>query len=441
MSKIAWSARTLAVEILTLWKQNTQPIDHIRDRLLTGSDLEERDRNLVTEIVYGVVRNSDAIDAQLARHVHAKLEKMQDRLLSILRVGAYQLVYLDRVPAHAVINDAVEMTKKAFSQSQAGLVNAVLRKISKMNEPAKRPIDAFYAKGSPLYRWRAKWLDDWGEEKTDALIQFFANMPRIGLRRNLLKTESDSAWLEILKAEGVKIQTLENWAGYVYSSGIQPDSLPSFNNGITTVQDPAAGIAPRVLDPQPGENILDLCSAPGGKSAVIWELMGGEGTLLAIDRSMKRNSLTRDGLKRLGHTAISVETADIMEWNGGLFDRVLIDVPCSGTGVAHRRPDLLVRRSPKDVPQLAKIQRSLINHASEYVKPGGILVYSTCSLEKEENERICAGFDKRNGSQFKHDPIPDTIPDAWRKDESTVAVFPSEHHIDGAFVKRWKRIA
>ncbi|MCB2199010.1 16S rRNA (cytosine(967)-C(5))-methyltransferase RsmB [bacterium] len=432
--------RRIAAQIIAEWSKGNRKIDEIRDKQL-GSDegWDERDRGLVTEIAYGVVRQAASIDLELEGLVTSGLSKMQLPLAAILRVGLYQIRYLDRVPSHAAVSEAVDHAKALFGDKAGGLVNAVLRRAAA--DSGRRPVDAFYVPASPLGLWRRKWLEQWGEEKTDELIRAFETIPPIGLRRNLLKSESDEAWLELLKQEGVEATPFEGWPGFAYARGIKPGNLPSFEAGITTVQDPATGISVRALDPQPGESILDLCGAPGGKAAHIWERMQGKGSLLTVDKNMKRNKLSREGLKRLGHESVEVRTEDVIHCTEGQYDRVLIDVPCSGTGVAHRRADLLINRHPLQVDKLARMQRMLLAHASKLVKPGGILVYSTCSLEPQENMNQARGFDKKYGDQFVRDELPSDIPDAWRGETGEASTWPPDHKVDGAYVVRWRRVA
>ncbi len=434
----AGDPRRVSVEIISHWQHTGGKIDQIRDRFLGDDGLrDERDRAMVTEIVYGIARRRDELDGILDKLVDAGIGKMQHRLLAILRVGLYQILHLDRVPAHAAVNEAVSQAHELVGEGAGGLVNAVLRRA--IAEAGMRPSDGFYLDGGPLRRWRVKWTDQWGEEKTNSMISFLSRIPSVGLRRNRLKCDSDDQWSKILGDEGVEGEKVAEWPGYLYVRGTRPSELPSFKDGITTVQDAAAGIAPLVLDPKPGENVLDLCCAPGGKSALIWELMGGDGRLVAIDKSMKRNRLTREGLARMGHDGIDVVAADAMKMEEGIFDRVLIDVPCSGTGVAHRRPDILINRSPLRINQLCKIQGSLLEKAAARVKLGGVLVYSTCSLEPEENGERVMAFEKRFGDQFEREQLPEEIPKKWRRDTGIAATWPPDDSVDGAFVVRWRR--
>jgi len=441
MSQPVENAREVIVNILAEWHKSDQKIDTVRDSFLTNkSTLDERDRGLVTEVTYGVVRNITAIDEELNELVTADLEKMQHRLLAILRSGLYQIRFLDRIPNHAAANEAVNLSKKMYGIKASGLVNAVMRKAAGKKMETKRAVDAFYVEGSHLNIWRTKWLEKFGEEKTDELIHHFEKIPPFALRRNLLKTSSDKEWHEILKKEGVEFDLIEGWPGYVYTTRTNPANLPSFQQGITTVQDPAAGLAVHALNPQPGENILDLCCAPGGKTAHIWERMNGEGSLTAVDKNMKRNHLTREGLQRLGHEGVNVLSDDVMKMDFGSYDRVLIDVPCSGTGVAHRRADLLMKRHPLKVLKLGQMQRSLLEHASKMVKVGGVLVYSTCSLENEENSKRRAGFNKKYPGEFKMEELPAGIPENWILQEGEAATWPPRDSVDGAYVVRWRRL-
>lgn len=431
--------RRIAAEILARWQGRGGKIDEHRDALLARQpEMDERDRALVTELVYGVVRNLPGIDGELNTLVDKGVEKMQHRLLGILRVGLYQIRHLDRVPAHAAVNEAVTHASQLFGKGPAGLTNAVLRKAA--SDAGRRPVDAFFAEKGPLAAWRRHWMEVWGEEKTDELLHYFSRIPPVGLRRNFLRTESDEQWRELLRSEGVTPEPVPGRPGYAYARGVKPSDLASFRDGRTTVQDPAAGLAVHVLDPRPGEKVADLCSAPGGKTAHIWERMGGEGDLLSVDSSMKRNKLTREGLQRLGHEGVTVRTEDVITLDDKGFDRVLIDVPCSGTGVAHRRPDLLVNRAPRQVGPLSRIQRSLLRHAAGMVSSGGVLVYSTCSLEPAENEQRAKAFDKELGDRFERDELPGGLDEAWVSGPGEVSVWPPRDRMDGAYVVRWRRV-
>ncbi len=431
--------RRAAAEIITDWATSSRKVDAIRDKHLAEGEWDDRDRALLTEIVYGVVRHKSVLDIELSKLVKPPLKKLKPGLLEILEVALYQLRHLDRVPDHAVVNEAVNHARHLAGNNGGGLVNAVLRSALRQTPP-DRPVDAFTTPGTPFNRWRNFWSQQWGEEKTDTLIQFFKSIPSIGLRRNLLRTESDDQWQQILRDEGVKFEPLPDWPGFVYAREIRPAELPSFQQGLTTVQDPAPSMAVRALDPQPGERVLDLCCAPGGKSALIWEMMAGDGQLIALDKNMKRNHQTRETLERLGHTSVEVITEDLLAYESQPFDRVLLDVPCSGTGVAHRRADLLVNRSPLQVDQIAKVQRQLLNKAASLVKRGGILVYSTCSLEPAENEKRVRLFDKRASEELIRDKLPESIPSSLRGGNGIAATWPPRDKVDGAFVTRWKRI-
>ncbi|HEB84747.1 MAG TPA: 16S rRNA (cytosine(967)-C(5))-methyltransferase [Bacteroidetes bacterium] len=433
--------RKVAVEIISRWDQGEGTIDTLRDEIMQDIEgWDERDRALVTELVFGVARHKEELDRQLGGIVESKLGKMQRRLYAILLVGMYQWLYLDRVPSHAIVYEAVNHARELFGEGPTKLVNAVLRRVGReLEEHRERPVNAFYAGAGILHQWRSKWINQWNRKKADELVSFLGHIPPVGLRRNRLKTRDDDQWFKLLVSEGLDPQPIPGWPGYAYIRGVRPSSLQSFKDGLTTVQDPAAGIAPAALDPRPGERILDLCCAPGGKTALLWELMGGKGTLLGVDRDMKRNRKAREALKRLGHSSVKILTADAITMEEGRFDRVRVDVPCSGTGVSHRRADLLLRHSPLEPGELAKIQRSILAHASEMVKPGGILVYSTCSLEPEENEQRVKDFEKKHGDRFERDELPESIPREWCTEPGIAATWPPKHGVDGAFVVRWKR--
>jgi len=432
--------RDLAADVLVRWSKREGTIDQLRDKVFAeAGEWDDRDRSLFTEITYGVVRNIRSLDAELAKLLKAGVAATDPYLLAILRAGIYQIRYLDRVPAHAVVSEAVTYAKKVKGDRAGGLVNAVLRRALREGVPSE--LKSGGETGSDAYaEWRVKWEGQWGKDKTDSLVLFYSTVPPLGLRRNLLRTESDEQWFEMLKAEGVKADPLEAWPGYAYTRGIRPDSLPSFKSGLTTVQDPGAGVPVAMLDPQPSERILDLCGAPGGKAALIWEKMGGQGELISIDRNEKRTARTREGLDRMGHTAVQVMTADILELEIEPGDRVLIDVPCSGTGVAHRRADLAARRGPEEVHALSSLQANLLEAAAKLVKSGGILVYSTCSLEPEENSRRARAFDSSFEEQYVRGEVPATVHEKWVTGPGEALVWPPRDRMDGSYSVRWRRV-
>ncbi|MFH0881675.1 MAG: 16S rRNA (cytosine(967)-C(5))-methyltransferase RsmB [bacterium] len=438
MSGADTTPRRAAATILRRWERKEGTIDLLRDEFLKKQQSwDERDRALLTEMTYGVVRNLRALDQELDGYLTSGVRNVEESLLAILRVGLYQIRFLDRVPAHAAVDEAVEHAKELRGKGGAGLVNAVLRRA--VREGSKAKSSTLSAEES-YTEWRVKWSAQWTGEKADELIRFYAVHPPVGLRRNLLKTASDEEWLNLLRSEGVDPQHLSICPGFAYARNVRPPTLPSFQDGRTTVQDPGASIPVMLLDPQPGERVLDLCGAPGGKTALIWERMGGQGTLVSVDRDERRSERIREGLKRLGHGAVKVVTADVLDLEIPPGDRVLIDVPCSGTGVAHRRADLTARRSPADLVQMTLLQSNLLERAAEFVKPGGVLVYSTCSLEPEENQRRAAEFDRTFEGRFIRGEVTDGIQPDWIVGAGEVMTWPPRDGIDGSYSIRWTKV-
>ena len=437
MSGPETTPRRAAAMILQRWAHGGGTIDRLRDDFLKKQSVwEERDRALLTELTYGVVRNLSALDRELEGFLSKGINSLDSSLLAILRVGLYQLRFLDRIPAHAAVDEAVQFTKEVRGKKSAGMVNAVLRRAVREAKP-----DSKSASSEETYsEWRVKWADQWSDGKADELIRFYSVHPPVGLRRNLLRTASDEEWLSILRSEGVDPQPLPHRPGFAYARAVRPSNLASFQDGRTTVQDPAAGIPVELLDPQPGERVLDLCGAPGGKAALIWEKMRGEGSLVSVDRDEQRTERIREGLQRLGHDSVEVIASDILDLEIAPGDRVLIDVPCSGTGVAHRRADLAARRSPADLVQMTLLQANLLDRAAELVKPGGVLVYSTCSLEPEENQRRAADFDRRFEGRFIRGQVGDGIQPEWIVGQGEVMTWPPRDGMDGSYSVRWTKV-
>jgi 16S rRNA (cytosine967-C5)-methyltransferase len=365
---------------------------------------DERDRALAGEIVTGTLRWQGAYDAVIAAFASRPLAKLDPEVLDILRMTVFQLLHLDRVPASAAINDAVDLARKAGKQSAAGLVNAVLRRVSR--ERAHLPLPprpSIFSRSEGLAYlsttlshpgWlAAKWLDRHGFEAAEAWALFDNEPAALTLRANTLRTSRD-ALAELLTAQGVDTEpTRFAPHGLAVRKG-NPLLTPLAGEGLFFVQDESSQLVAQLTAAAPGERILDACASPGGKTTAMAAAMENRGLLVATDVRGRRVDLLRRTVETASASCVRVVQADV---SGVLpfrtrFDCVLLDAPCSGLGTLRRDPDIRWRRSPNDLERLADVQAAMLGRAGDVVAGGGRLVYATCSSEPDENEAVVGRF-------------------------------------------------
>ncbi len=408
--------------------------------------LSAKDRALCQEIVYGVVRWQAALDWLIARKTNGRAQK--PALQNLLRLGLYQIFWLDRIPDHAAVHETVELAKQSGFGPQAGFVNAVLRGYLREADETKKLLAGLKisnpAIGFSHPQWLVeRWQKRFGAEKTAQLLEWNNTPPKTLARVNILKTDASKLvqrWREEnLECDFVRRDWLEENLAFELKSHPPLDSLASFRDGWFYIQDPSTLLAPCELGARPGEAILDLCAAPGGKTTFIAQLMNNEGKIVASDISEERLKLVRENCTRLGATCVELCRSRGDEAHSGKtetsqrrptsspadleFDRVLVDAPCSNTGVMRRRVDLRWRISPEEILRLQQTQLDLLKLAATKLKPGGVLIYSTCSLEPEENSEVVKDF-LREHENFKL--------------ENERQLFPFADNVDGAYVARLK---
>jgi 16S rRNA (cytosine967-C5)-methyltransferase len=375
--------------------------ENLLDTALATARLSPADRGLCHELVCGVVRWQKSLDALIARKTDPARE-MRPALRNFLRLGLYQIFWLDRIPAHAAVHETVEQTKLAGYHSQAGMINAVLRAYLREVDEIKKNL-ADMKVSQPALGWShpewlvEKWIARYGNEPTLQLLEWNNTPPKTFARLNTLKTDATKL-IERWREENVEYDFItRDWTGenlsYELKAHPSLNSLGSFRDGWFYLQDPSTLLAPIMLGAKPGETILDLCAAPGGKTTFIAQLMNNEGKIIASDNDATRLRMVKDNCTRLGVTC--AETRGLSTFNAQSsthFDRILIDAPCSNTGVMRRRVDLRWRISEAEILRLQKTQLELLNQAAQQLKPGGVIVYSTCSLEPEENSGVVNQF-------------------------------------------------
>ena len=366
---------------------------------------DERDRALATEIVIGTLRWQRALDTVIEHAAGRAIGSVDADVLLILRLSLYQLLHLDRVPAAAVVDDAVNLTRAARQTRAAGFVNAVLRTLSRQRTHLglpPRPAAPVSHEGALEYLgitqshpdWLvARWLDRYGFDAAAAWVEFNNATPVLTIRANRLRTTRDALRQRLLDAGVDTAPTPYAPDGLLVHGGRLPDVRGDFR-GLFTIQDEASQLVTRVVGAQPGETVLDLCASPGGKATAIAATMGGTGLVVACDARPRRMRLLAAAVRDSGAPNIrlvQVGSHDDVPF-AAAFDRILVDAPCSGLGTVRRDPDIRWRRAEAQLAEFAAAQRTLLHRASTGLKPGGRLVYATCSSEPEENEQVVDAF-------------------------------------------------
>ncbi|HEY9821974.1 MAG TPA: 16S rRNA (cytosine(967)-C(5))-methyltransferase [Candidatus Sericytochromatia bacterium] len=427
------------------------------DRVLRSAQLksadsgasQERspDRGLVTELVYGSVRRQRTLDALIDQLGKKKAHQQPPEFRTILHIGLYQLRYQERIPASAAVNTTVELAKENGFKGLAGVVNGLLRQYERLAasaDPLQLPMEPIERLGV-LYSfpdWMIQmWVEQLGIEETEQLCEWLNHSPAIDLRVNPRRTsiEEVEAAMQVAGVDVRRVPPLPQALRVLGGTGtIQ--KLPGFNEGWWTVQDSSAQLVSHLLDPQVGEVVIDACAAPGGKTTHIAELIGDEGKIWACDRAASRLRKLRENTQRLQLRSIQICTGDSRNFSQftNSADRVLLDAPCSGLGTLHRRPDIRWRVTPATVQELSVLQRELLERASTWVKPGGTLVYATCTLHPQENEDVIQLFLAHHSHWKIEPPPPDSPLSAFSTPQGWLKVWSHRHQMDGFFMVRLK---
>lgn len=416
-----------------------------------GQELKELDKAFITELVYGTVKWKLSIDWIIQQFSNIKLKKISPWILNILRLGVYQLLYTDRIPPSAACNESVGLAKKYGHYASGGFVNAVLRNINRNRESIKypdknnEPVQYLSVKYSHP-EWLVKlWLDRFGYEFTESLLNRNNQVPEFTLRVNTLKTTKERL-LEYFREIGIETES-----GRYMQEAVtvrNPSSiakLDAFKNGWFQVQDESSMLVAKILDPKPGELVMDVCSAPGGKSTHIAQLMEDKGEVISRDIHEHKIKLIKDSVNRLGIKSIKTEVYDATELDENHIekaDRVLVDAPCTGLGIIRRKPDIKWGRNLEDKQEITALQAQILKQSSQYVKPGGILVYSTCTIEPEENEEMVRRFIAEN-RDFELVGFEKLVPATLIKTsvkEGFIQLYPNIDHIDGFFIAKLRKL-
>ena len=435
--------RKLALEALYKIDKKEAYSNIVLDELLNKNRnvLSNKDINFISELVYGVTTWKLTLDTIIQKYSKIKIKKISPWVINILRMGAYQIVFLDKVPKSAAVNESVNLCKK-YGGKSVGFVNAILRKVEKFDYlelfEIKNDIEKI-SKTNSMPEWIVKELNnEFNAEKVNEICKNSNLKPKITIRVNNLKTTRNEL-KKSLKSKEIEVEDgiLED---FLYLKNVKNiTNLDEYKKGLFTMQDESAGLTALVLNPKEDESILDCCSAPGGKTTYIAELMNNNGNIKAWDLYKHRLDKVQENSKRLGIDIIKTEENDatvLKEEYIEKFDKILIDAPCLGLGVIKRKPDIKWQRKFEDIEEISKIQEKILNTCSEYLKKGGILVYSTCSIVKSENDKIVEKFLK--SENFELEEINNiNIENLENKitKKGIIKLYPSEN-MDGFFISK-----
>jgi 16S rRNA (cytosine967-C5)-methyltransferase len=435
--------RAAAVEAIALIESGQQADVAIR-QVQQGKEFKSIDVRFLTQLVNGTVKMRRRLDHEIKFFLARPSMPLNPVLGHILQLGFYQLIFTDRVPAAAAVSESVNLARKFADASQAKLVNAVMRArlrdpqkvvfADKDEDPVKYLAD-FYSYPDYFVKYC---FDEFGFEKAERLLANSNRPPTITYRVNYLKTKPEDV-VSLLKQNGIEFKAGTYMPEFLqfHSAGL-PMERELIETGLVLVQDESSGLPVRLLNPKPGSNVVDLTAAPGGKATHLAIRMRNKGRVTAVDKSHHRLEMVVENARRLGIKIIAPVVCDMTEFKGGPFDRVLLDPPCSGWGTARKHADLRWSKSEQDIVNLAKIQAKMIDRASRLVKPGGVLVYSTCTIIRTENDQIVENFLLRN-DQFEIDSASQFLPPELVNERGFVKTYPMFDDLDGSFCVRLKR--
>lgn len=437
--------RGLAVKILNRVDRTDAYLDKLLEIEIKNSNLVGADKALLFEIVHGVTRWEGRIDWILTGFYKGQFSKAIPNIKNALRVALYQILFLDKVPDYAAVNEAVEFVKKLQGQAAADLTNAVLRNIIRNKENIRYPnpdedinnyLSAYFSHPTWLVK---RWLARFGREETEKLLIANNNKPNLTIRvNNLLTNPTEMKSLlnsvELKFSEGkflkefIRMNSLTNITDWEY-----------FAKGYFSIQDESTGFPIKLLNVSPGMRVLDLCAAPGGKTGFIADEMKNTGEIVAIDKFESRLKILEKNLTRLKVTNVVTKVTDAADFEDEEgFDRVLIDAPCSGLGTLTKKPDLKWKRDLGDIRKIVNIQYELLKKGASLVKQNGFIVYSTCTIEPEENFELIKKFLSENPN-FALVNAGELLPKAVVDENGCVATLPHVHGIDGAFAAKLVR--
>ncbi len=437
-----YNVRFSAVKILNRYERSDAYLDKLLNAEFQKEIFNKFDKALLSEIVNGVIRWRAKLDWILTGFYHGDFQKNLNWVKNAMRVGLYQILYLTKIPQAVAIYETVEIVKRVQGDKTAGIVNGVLRNILRNLDNIRYPeiADDPYYYLSVIYsfpKWLIKkWVDHYGKEETEKMLIAMNKRPYVPARINTLKSDGQ-AFKNFLETNEMifKPYSYHENTMMIFNPKINIFETEFFLNGEIAIQDPSASLAVHLAKPEPGMRVADVCAAPGGKSFYIAELMQNQGEIIALDKYPSKLKLIEEGANRLGINIIKTLAADAAEVDfDEQFDLVFADVPCTGLGTISKKPDIKWKRESEDIIKLSKIQKDIIDNAAELVKPGGVLLYSTCTIEPEENADNVRYFLEKH-PEFELDPAEKYLPEKVCTD-GMMQTYPHRHSCDGAFAAR-----
>ncbi len=439
------SAREIALNILIdIFENGAFSNIAIKKHLLEG--LDHKEEGLIREIVYGVLENDIYLNYIISRASKIKLKKIHPIILIILKIGIYQLIFMDKIPPSAAVNESVNLAKKHGHRGTVGFVNGILRNISRNKDTfgkieEKDKADYISIKYSHP-KWLVKrWIKEYGDSFTEELCRINNETPKLNIRINTLKIDKDR-----LKARLEDYGFIVKDANYandslIIENPIRITGISEFKEGQFIIQDESSVLVGQIMDPNPGSTIIDLCSAPGGKATHLAQIMKNKGRILSRDIYDHKIKLIEENAKRLGIDIIETSISDGTKRDESLVniaDYLLLDAPCSGLGLIRRKPEIKLNRREEDIAELVELQYKILNNAKDYLKIGGILIYSTCTIEKDENINMINRFLKEN-KNFRLVNIEDKISNSQNINtlqQGYIQLFPHIHNTDGFYIAK-----
>lgn len=438
-------AREIAYKVLLDIEKNKNYSNMAINKHFKDVKMSNQDRGLATEIIYGVIENKYYIDYMIDKLSKVKTNKMEIYVKTLLRMGIYQIMFLNSISDYAAVNETVNLAKKKNSKV-SGFINGILRNVIRQKEEigkVKTKDDVDYLSIKYSYdKWMIRnWMIHFGKEFTEELLEANNERPNIYLRTNTLKITRDELIKKLekqnIKAE--KVNVVDEAIKVEHLKDIENNSL--YKEGLFTVQDVSSMLVGKVMNPKENSLVLDVCSAPGGKTTHMATLMNNTGQVVSRDIYDHKLKLIKAASKRLGLTNVDVEEFDGMKLDResiGKFDYVLADVPCSGLGIIRRKPEIKYKEK-EEFRQLPPIQKKILENASKYVKVGGTLIYSTCTIQDSENIDVVNEFLQKH-KNFELVPIKEVNVDLENQEKGYMKIYPNVHNMDGFFISKLIRV-
>jgi len=398
------TGREAALKALYDVDKNDAYCDKALKKVLADDLLSQQEKALATELVYGVTDKKRRLDYVISKYSKQKLKKISVWIINILRMGIYQLLFLDKIPESAAVNESVKLARRYGHSASAGFVNGILRNVARQGDVEYPDLSVYYSV--------PEWLDDmlknqYGEKNTHEMYEAFSKPSPTTIRVNTLKTDAFEL-AKILRDNKVDVKETQVKNMLEISGFGDISKLAAYNDGLFTPQDISAYCAANMLDAKSGEFIIDVCAAPGGKTTQLAEDSNNKAKITAFDLYEHKVDIINNNCKRLGITCVNAEVWNSCEVNKkyiGVADKVMADVPCSGLGVIGKKFDIKWKKSPEDIKEIINVQKLILNNAAKYLKQDGILVYSTCTINKDENENVTRAFADETGFEIIDEKI------------------------------------